>query len=66
MKYSNLFKMPELAEMASNIEKDTQNKEKNKFQLWIKLQNIGLQNLGILIGLTLMLLSALYSKNISL
>jgi hypothetical protein len=58
--------MPELAEMASNIEKDTQNKEKNKFQLWIKLQNIGLQNLGILIGLTLMLLSALYSKNISL
>ena len=61
--------MPELSEMAEEIEKEALENEGDvtlpeNFQLRIKIQNMIIQNLGIIIGVSLMLLLALYAKKI--
>ena len=59
--------MPELVEMGIEIEKENNIDRKNKkFPLKIKIQNILIQNLGMIIGLGCMLVIALYSKKIIL
>ena len=61
--------MPELSDMGEEIEKEALENEGDvtlpeNFQLKIKIQNMIIQNSGILIGLSLMLLLALYAKKI--
>lgn len=61
--------MPELSEMGEEIEKEALENEGDvtlpeNFQLKIKIQNMFIQNSGIILGVSLMLLLALYAKKI--
>lgn len=58
--------MPELAAMGIEIEKENTKPNSKSFPYSIKIQNILNQNLGILVGLGLMLILAVYSKNIEI
>ena len=54
---------PELVEMGIEIEKDET--DGKQFPFYLKFQIMLIQNIGILTGITLMLILAAYSKSIS-